>query len=282
MRRLKVIVEASICVALLHIGLNKLATMDSAQFALYVWTQRLLVVAPAYVAATHRHHAAQIVLGLNGPAVFSSPETGLHTADLILIHPDTSHAHPAFGPSATLYLEPESNEWTYFHGRAGSGVVALSCSLDLQAFARGAVVGDMEAARALVDNLLGHKSDRNCNTDRNSNEDALVAQVRTLIGERLDGPITLAALAKAVHKSPSRLAHRFREETGVPLRRYVLWRRLRAAVEFAMRGARLTEAAHLAGFADSAHLSRTFRAMFGIAPSELFDKSRLSVTFCEA
>lgn len=49
-----------------------------------------------------------------------------------------------------------------------------------------------------------------------------------------------------------------------------------------MRGSSLTEAAHVAGFADSAHLSRTFRSMFGIAPSFMFERSRLSVTFYEA
>lgn len=48
-----------------------------------------------------------------------------------------------------------------------------------------------------------------------------------------------------------------------------------------MRGAGLTEAAHRAGFADSAHLSRTFRAMFGVAPSLLFKPGQANVTFCE-
>jgi AraC-like DNA-binding protein len=109
----------------------------------------------------------------------------------------------------------------------------------------------------------------------------VVSHACTLIRGSLDGQITLAALAKAVCLSSSRLAHRFREATGVPLRRYVLWCRLRAAAEAAMRGSNLTEAAHLAGFADSAHLSRTFRAMFGVTPSLLFKRGRASVTFCE-
>lgn len=34
-------------------------------------------------------------------------------------------------------------------------------------------------------------------------------------------------------------------------------------------GSSLTEAAHAAGFADSAHFSRTFRRMFGVAPASL-------------
>lgn len=89
------------------------------------------------------------------------------------------------------------------------------------------------------------------------------------------------ARSKAVHLSPSRLAHRFREVTGVPLRRYVLWCRLRRAADAAMRGSSLTDAAYLAGFADSAHLTRTFRAMFGIAPSLLFKSGQSNVAFFE-
>ena len=34
-------------------------------------------------------------------------------------------------------------------------------------------------------------------------------------------------------------------------------------------GSPLTRAAHEAGFSDSAHLSRTFRRMFGVAPTAL-------------
>jgi len=41
------------------------------------------------------------------------------------------------------------------------------------------------------------------------------------------------------------------------------------AVEIFAGGGSLTEAAHRAGFSDSAHLSRTFRRMFGIAAVSL-------------
>lgn len=68
----------------------------------------------------------------------------------------------------------------------------------------------------------------------------------------------------------------------MPIRRYVLWQRLRAAVELALKGATLTDAAHAAGMSDSAHLSRTFREMFGVAPSFLFEhRDQPAVTFEE-
>jgi AraC-like DNA-binding protein len=249
--------------------------MPLAPFQLYVWQHRLLILAPAFASAQHRHHAAQIAFGLDGPVIFESPQTGLHRADMLLIPPDTLHAHPAFGASAFLYLEPESIEWVHFRGRHDGGLAPLPFNPRLRSVARCAAAGEAVAARLLVDGLIGKPP------SLGPREDALVSHSCTLIRGSLDGGITLAALAEAVHLSPSRLAHRFREATGVPLRRYVLWCRLRAAADAVMRGSSLTEAAHLAGFADSAHLSRTFRAMFGVAPSLLFKPGRAAVTFCE-
>lgn len=53
------------------------------------------------------------------------------------------------------------------------------------------------------------------------------------------------------------------------VRRYLLWLRLRTALEMAGAAPSLTAVAHAAGFADSAHLTRTVRRMFGIVPSVL-------------
>ena len=55
----------------------------------------------------------------------------------------------------------------------------------------------------------------------------------------------------------------------MPLRRYRLWNRMGAAVGAFHDGMSLTEAAHAAGFASSAHFSAAFRDMFGMMPSEL-------------
>ena len=55
----------------------------------------------------------------------------------------------------------------------------------------------------------------------------------------------------------------------MPLRRYRIWNRMGAAVRACGEGASLTEAAHAAGFASSAHFSTAFRDMFGMMPSDL-------------
>jgi AraC-like DNA-binding protein len=80
---------------------------------------------------------------------------------------------------------------------------------------------------------------------------------------------TLAMLAQSAALSPSRLLHLFREQMGIPLRPYLRWRRLWHSIALIVQGQRLIEAAHDAGFADQAHLSRTARHSLGRSLSEI-------------
>ncbi len=84
----------------------------------------------------------------------------------------------------------------------------------------------------------------------------------------------LYLIAQTVGLSESRIVHLFKEQIGIPIRRYLLWLRLVQAIDHLFNNASLTRAAHEAGFADSAHFTRTFRAMFGVTPSELFKNSQ--------
>jgi AraC-like DNA-binding protein len=81
--------------------------------------------------------------------------------------------------------------------------------------------------------------------------------------------VTLKHLAGIAGLSPSRFMHVFTRSVGVPLRPYVLWLRLQLACSELMNGATVTQAAHCAGFADAAHLTRTVRRMLGTTPGGL-------------
>lgn len=75
------------------------------------------------------------------------------------------------------------------------------------------------------------------------------------------------AFARIADLSPSRFQHLFTQQAGVPFRRYRGWSRLRLAWLRIAEGATMTEAAHAAGFCDSAHLAREYRRTFGKAAS---------------
>ncbi len=94
--------------------------------------------------------------------------------------------------------------------------------------------------------------------------------------------ITLKELAGISNLSEGRFTHLFKDEIGIPIRKYLLWRRLLEAVELIKEGSSFTDAAHEAGFSDSAHLSRTFKDSFGITLRDIFNNSQfIQLFFCK-
>lgn len=99
---------------------------------------------------------------------------------------------------------------------------------------------------------------------RRSLDDPRLERALAALDQQLDGKVSAQALAQAAHLSLSQLERLFAHQLGLPVRRLVLWRRLRIALQLALAGGTLTEAAHGAGFADSAHFSRTMKQLFGV------------------
>ena len=98
-------------------------------------------------------------------------------------------------------------------------------------------------------------------------DDARVAQVLQLLGRRYHEPTTVADLAAQVHLSPSRLAHLFRQSTGVSPIQMLLQLRLRQAarlLEYSTLS--VTEIAAEVGFESPYYFSRQFRAHYGVSP----------------
>lgn len=95
------------------------------------------------------------------------------------------------------------------------------------------------------------------------------AAIVAWLEQSLDRTVRVEEAAAAAKLSSSRFMHWFTEMSGLPFRAYLRWLRLQRAVRTLADGSTLTEAAHMAGFADSAHLTRTFVATFGVRPAPL-------------
>jgi AraC-like DNA-binding protein len=96
-----------------------------------------------------------------------------------------------------------------------------------------------------------------------------VRRVLRLLQTSAGSERSLEALARAVDLSPGRLMHVFTESVGIPLRPYLAWLKLQRAAAAIVSGQPLSSAAAAAGFVDAGHMTRTFRRMFGVSPSEL-------------
>jgi transcriptional regulator GlxA family with amidase domain len=99
---------------------------------------------------------------------------------------------------------------------------------------------------------------------RRAIQDPRIERALAALDAALVGKVPAASLAAHAHLSLSQLERLFASQVGLPVRRLVLWRRLRLAMALVLAGKSVTDAAHGAGFADSAHFSRTLKALFGV------------------
>ncbi|MCZ4290029.1 AraC family transcriptional regulator [Hoeflea alexandrii] len=95
-----------------------------------------------------------------------------------------------------------------------------------------------------------------------------VGMIRELLMSRLDGRVRLAELEACSGLSRWQIARQFRAAYGVGPHRFHLLRRLDRVRALIVGGQDLAEAALATGFADQAHMSRQFRAVFGLSPGE--------------
>lgn len=109
---------------------------------------------------------------------------------------------------------------------------------------------------------------------------ALDERAQLLMRTLWDRPrCSLADLANVLNLSYHRASHVFVEAIGIPVRTYQLWQKLYRASAPLQAGKSLTEAAHIAGFSDSAHYSRAFQTAYGRSPTEMFRTRHIEV-FC--
>lgn len=83
----------------------------------------------------------------------------------------------------------------------------------------------------------------------------------------------IKSLSQKVGLSESRLAHLFKEETGIPLKSYIVLHKLQGAYEQIFNGENITTAALTAGFDSPSHLAYTNKMMTGMSASNILKDS---------
>ena len=210
---------------------------------------------------THRHFCGQLAWSKRGKISLEDVNGKVNCGDVIGVEPHEPHRIiPQPGAVVILYVEPtisaprarsddlllkhlrEARRRSWSTCRRGSTSSFWGELLGINAFSKGRDYSPRE-----IDPRLLH--------------------VVNLVVSNLHSPLSHPQLAAAVRLSPSRLSHLFREQLGIPARRFVLWERRRAAAIALSNGGTATQAAYRAGFADSAHFTRTLSQAFGVTPT---------------
>lgn len=222
----------------------------------------------------HDHHAHQVALVPDGTVRFRTAAEGAwESFEGALVPSHCSHQFEIEGLQvAHLFLEPESRAGRALARRHGTDAVtrldADACRARARELFR-AFHADASRTSMVAAAMAATAALSGTTTEPDLLLEPRLARALAYMHAHLDRPLALGDVAAVVALSESRFRHLFVAGTGSSFRAYLLWLRINRAIEAAQAGASWTDAAHEAGFADSAHLSRTHRRMFGIEPSAI-------------
>lgn len=259
---------------------------DTPKYCGYLWAGHFFYLGRIAENTEHAHHALQVIVNREGRFRMRIDGSSIECGGVV-IAADCPHQLLSSNDSQVhLLIDREAEVAKAIAKRhLGKSNIKILDGTLLKSLrgcidAPGNYLGSCAQAHDVYRKLISHLGGYSAHAEQAV--DPRIQAVLDLLRERYLSPTpAIAELARHACLSESHLMHLFIEQIGIPLRRYVLWQRVMTAVQFAVQGETLTEAAHNAGFSDSAHLSRTFRRMYGIPLSKILKNSRfIQVIFC--
>jgi AraC-like DNA-binding protein len=235
----------------------------------YVWDGGCLLLGRSVgIVPSHQHHAIQVEIAVEGYTSVAGSDGIWRSGRGIIVRQDVEHSfnsESAF--RAAIFVDPESIEGVWLRSSLSQDITILpesrlQCVHDLRTFV------DRPFESMEVGALIRHCVQSLCAGAPPARRlDARVTRVLETIRASDDLRISLETAASQACLSTGRFAHLFKQQVGLPFRRYMLWRKLTRAVISIAREGTIAAAAQTADFADAAHLTRAFSEVFGVPPS---------------
>jgi AraC family transcriptional regulator len=238
----------------------------------YLWDGGFLLLARAQgVVPAHAHHAIQIVISLDEPVAVRGHQEDWRHGRGIIVQPDVTHSfNPSGALGAMIFVDPESTEGTWLRSVLTDPITIVPEARLASAVSELRLFAEQPFAAMEAGALIRHCVHALCpGVPPLRRLDPRVTTVLSRIHASGDLRISLGAAAELAFLSPSRFAHLFKQQVGLPFSRFVLWRKLTRAMLAVGSERTIAAAAHAADFADAAHLTRTSYQMVGMAPSVL-------------
>jgi AraC-like DNA-binding protein len=270
-------------------GLGKVVSAGMSEHAVYfrpaglagVEALHARFVEHAYM--PHSHPTWTVAVVQHGAARFEVDATRQRAdqGELFVLEPEAVHTGMAAVPEGwaykVLYLDPallhdwddrdrpapRAARWVVFRDRAlrdsllraHAAIERGRAGLELDE----AVLGAIEALRPHL--RPGPPA------DRGGSEHAAVARARAHLVEHWDQSVSLAGLSSVAGLSRFELVRRFRRQTGLTPHTFQTNLRIAHARDMLNGGEAAARVAAQCGFADQAHLTRTFKRAVGVTPA---------------
>jgi len=206
-----------------------------------------------YSTRVHAHYAIELAFARSGYLNISSGDQHFKNIQAAIIASNTLHTFDCLNGECLLYfIDPTTHlgEYLTAHYDLESRQMVVFDSDEIDRYKNG---GEFSLP-AFVRSQPKRISERTAKC------------LRMIESEITEEDLKVGRLAQKLFVSESRLAHLFKEEMGISIRQYILWKKMELAAIKAIEGLSLTKSAHLAGFTDSSHFIKVFRKMFGVKP----------------
>ncbi|HET6628169.1 MAG TPA: AraC family transcriptional regulator [Woeseiaceae bacterium] len=236
----------------------------------YLWDGGFLVIGKSEgVVPPHAHHAIQIVIAIEGDVGIKSTTGDWRDGRGVIIRQDAEHSYDGRGANgAMLFVDPESSEGAWLRTALAEAITIVPDKRLEDSIAALRTFCERPFESLEIGELIRHCVVSLCAGAPPARRlDRRVSRVLEAIRASDDLRMSLEDAAAIAFLSPSRFAHLFKQQVGLPYRRYLLWRKVTRAMVAIGKERTIGAAAHASDFADAAHLTRTFYQMFGIPPS---------------
>jgi AraC-like DNA-binding protein len=243
--------------------------------------QRLVARFRGHAYDLHRHECYAIGITDWGVQAFRyrGSERASLPGQVIVLHPDEAHDGHAGIPRGfayrMIYLEPALVQQALGGAHAPPFVPdvvagdAVTAGIMSEAFVDFPSALDPLALDGIVARLadaLARRSDQGRGRASNSRARERVEAARAYLAAESSHTITSSDLEAVTGLDRFTLAREFRAVLGTSPHRYLVGRRIDRARALIMAGTGLADAAAVAGFVDQSHLTRQFKARYGVTP----------------
>lgn len=243
---------------------------------MYPWNKRTLFIGTLIEPIAVSYGAATLIVSLGNP-VHIATRSGIHACYSALIPAGLSVKIDArHQPLAICHLDVLGEDFARLDGCLKSTEENLRIGLKDEADARLTLQtmyrqpSDSEKAFGQLDHLLDYCFDRF--GAPSPAIDTRIIHAINYIKQHFESNIPIGDVAGSVQLSVPRLIQLFKQQTGVPIRRFRLWHRMYESMLPIGAGHNLTDAALIVGFSDSPHFTHVFSSIWGVTPSCLFGK----------
>jgi AraC-like DNA-binding protein len=245
---------------------------------LFFWTGQFIYIGKAVDTSIHDHHVVQIIISFDEAIEIKLPGSSIKKLKAAIIDSDQPHECRTYNNKFLLLnIDPATKigialKKNYLVNKkiaelpvekASEFIGKLNIELDGEQTSNEIFLITQQFLHT-----LSYIEETKIFDDR-------IVKVLELLNQQNDIPLKIGELAGKVFISPNHLIHLFTNQVGIPIRKYILWRKLLIALQEIITTKNITQAALEGGFSDAPHFNKTFKRMFGLSPSALLKNSQI-------